>query len=102
MDEKSAITLEQALAEAQKNRRVCPVPQRWQELYEMLPNKQRAGSEWEPPPPLILAAWWGTPALAKTVRFREHLEWAETQGCLDRVFHYLSALQEKDWHHLGD
>jgi hypothetical protein len=39
------------------NRRVCPVPQRWNELWEMLPDRKRVGNGWEPPLPLILAAW---------------------------------------------
>lgn len=30
------ISLEQVLAETQKNNRICPQPQKWQELYELL------------------------------------------------------------------
>jgi hypothetical protein len=102
MDDKALIALDQVWAEAQKNRRVCPQPRKWQELYEMLPNKRRLGNGWEPSVPLILAAWWTTPALAKMLRLREHVEWAEKQGCLEAVFNYLAALQENEWHHLGD
>jgi len=49
------VTLEQALEEAQKNDRVCPQPQKWNELYELLPNRVRRGNGWEPALPLILA-----------------------------------------------
>ena len=42
--------LEEVLTEVQKNKRVCPQPQRWQQLFDMLPNKQRKGTGWEPPP----------------------------------------------------
>src|ERR1039457_2230279 len=38
---------------------------RWNTLWEMLPNRQRAGNGWEPGPPLILAAWGDTPGLLK-------------------------------------
>ena len=95
-------TLEQVLADAQRNGRVCPQPQRWQQLYELLPNKRRAGGGWEPALPLILAAWWDTPALSKMMRLREHLEWADTHGCLDRASQFLAGLKEDEWHHLGD
>jgi hypothetical protein len=36
----------------QKNNRICPLPNRWQELYDMLPNKRRQGLGWEPALPL--------------------------------------------------
>ena len=69
-------SLEQVLAEVQKNKRVCPQPQRWQQLFDMLPDKQHRGSGWEPSLPLILAAWWDTSAMSKMLRLREHIEWA--------------------------
>ena len=71
------MSLEQVLVEAQKNNRVCPKPQKWQQLYEMLPNKKRKGAGWEPSLPLILAAWSETPAISKILRLREYIEWAE-------------------------
>ena len=96
------LTLEEVLAEVQKNKRVCPQPQRWQQLYEMLPRKQRNGAGWNPSLPLILAAWWDTPALPKMVRLREHIEWAAAHGCLDEVYSFLCELPEDQWHHIGD
>ena len=95
-------TLEEVLAIAQANDRVCPQPQKWNELYELLPNRSRVGSGWEPPLPLILAAWWDTPAIAKIARFREHLDWADRHGAIDVVHNYIAALPEKDWHHVGE
>ncbi len=64
--------LESLLQYCQDNCRVCPQPQRWQELYGLLPETKRAGAGWEPALPLILAAWWDTPHLAKIMRLREH------------------------------
>lgn len=95
-------TLEQTLAEAKKNDRVCPQPLEWQKLYEMLPDKQRKGVGWQPPLPLILAAWWDTPALSKTLRLREHIEWASAHGCLEQVHSFLCQLPENAWHHVGE
>ena len=95
-------TLEEVFAELQKNNRVCLQPQKWQQLYEMLPQKQRKGSGWEPALPLILAAWWDTPALAKMLRLREHIEWASAHGCLDEVFNFLAGLPENEWYHIGE
>jgi hypothetical protein len=95
-------TIEEVLTETQKNNRVCPQPQKWQELYEMLPDKKRKGAGWEPALPLILAAWWDTPAMSKMLRLREHLEWAEAHGCLEQIFSFLRALPEGQWQHIGD
>jgi hypothetical protein len=96
------VTIEDALAEMQKNDRVCPLPQKWQDLYEMLPDKKRKGLGWDPALPPILAAWWDTPALLKTLRLREHIEWAAAHGCLERVYSFLKALPEEQWHHIGE
>lgn len=94
-------TLEQVLAEARKNERVCPQPKKWQQLYELLPEKTRKGGGWEPPLPLILAAWWDTPETSKMLRLREHIEWAAAHSCLDQIHLFLQALPEEEWHHIG-
>jgi hypothetical protein len=93
---------QQLLDYVKANGRVCPQPMRWNALWEMLPERRRAGGGWEPALPLILGAWWETPALNKHLRFLEHLEWARTHGCVDQVDVYLRALQEADWFHFGD
>jgi len=95
-------TLEEVVAEVQKNNRVCPQPQKWQQLYEMLRNNLREGGGLEPSLPLILAAWWDTPALSKMLRLREHVEWAATHGCLEEVHSFLRKLPEDQWHHIGE
>jgi hypothetical protein len=95
-------TLDEVLADVQRNNRVCPQPQKWNELYELLPNKRRKGSGWEPPLPLILAAWWDTSTMSKMLRLREHIEWASEQGVLDVVHNFLATLKEEEWHHIGE
>lgn len=96
------VTIEVVLAETQKNNRVCPQPQQWHQLWEMLPDRRREGTSWEPALPLILAAWWDTPAMLKMLRLREHIEWAATHGCLEQVYSFLCELAEDQWHHIGD
>ena len=95
-------TAQSLIAFCRKDGRVCPQPMVWNELYEMLPNKRRAGLGWEPPLPMILAAWWDTPALPKMLRLAEHIGWAEQHGCLDVIADYLRGLREEDGHHFEE
>ena len=95
-------TTEQVMTEARKNNRVCPQPIYWKELYDLLPDRRRKGWGYEPALPLILAAWWDTSDIMKMARLREHVEWASTHGCLAEVHRFLCALQESEWHHIGD
>lgn len=94
--------LEKLISYCSENKRVCPLPDEWNRLWKMLPNRSRQGSGWEPALPLILAAWHDTPAMMKMIRLREHLEWAEKHGELDAVDKFLRFLPETDWHHLGE
>jgi hypothetical protein len=81
------------------NNRICPKPQKWNVLWEMLNNRKRIGQSWQPSPPLILAAWHHTTDNEKHERLMYHLTWAEEQNQLDDIFEYLSSLDEFDWHH---
>jgi hypothetical protein len=92
-------TLDETLQEARRNNRVCPKPEFWQRVYDTLPQD---GQGRRASPPLTGPAWSATPSLAKRMSFREHLEWAETHGALDRVFALLKDMGEDDWHHMGD
>jgi hypothetical protein len=84
------------------NGRVCPLPTRWKELWELLPGRKRVGDGWEPPLPLILAAWSSTSAVAKKNRLREHIRYAEEHGALAEVNRFLRALPEAEWAHLAN
>lgn len=96
------LSVSQVLSLATRDGRVCPQPQEWNRLYELLPNRGRVGYGWEPALPLILAAWYDTPAILKMARLREHIEWAEEQGALSQVHAFLLSLPEEKWHHLGE
>jgi len=80
------------------NNRACPVPQKWQELYELLKNKkQNTDGSWNPSLPLILAAWHDSPPLFKSLRLQEHIKWALQNGQIDEVDIFLRSLNEDDW-----
>jgi hypothetical protein len=69
----------------QENGRVCPLPDAWQQVYELLPERRQVGAGYEPAPPLILGGWHYSSNLDKMVRLRAHLEWAASHGALDLV-----------------
>ena len=95
-------TLDDVLSIATALKRVCPMPQRWNELWEMLPNRKRVGGDWEPPAPLILGAWWHTSDAEKRERFRSHIQYASEHGVLSEAAAYLSSLQADQWHYEND
>lgn len=94
--------IDETIALVEVNKRVCPMPTKWNELWQLLPNKKQIGVGWNPPLPLILAAWWDTPNDRKKARLLEHIEYAEQHGSLEQVHQFLVALQEREWHHVGD
>jgi hypothetical protein len=83
-----------------QNGRVCPLPQLWNQLWGMLPARTQIGIGWQPPLPLILAAWNTTSNLEKMLRFAEHITWAERHNNLEPVASFLRTLREEDWLHL--
>ncbi len=94
--------LDNIRAYCRQNGRVCPIAYKWNELFELLPNRRRSGSGgWEPPAPLILAAW-DSPHLSKMMRLDEHLVWADKHGALEEVVTFLKRLPEHEWFHTSD
>lgn len=96
------LAMEGLIEYCRENGRVCPMPSQWNELWEMLPNRERVGSGLNPPPPLILAAWYEAPALVKMSRLEDHIKWAAERGALGPVTAFLRNLGEDQWHHLGE
>lgn len=94
--------LEALLEYAQASERVCPVPDKWHELWKMLPDRRREGSGWEPPLPLILSGCWHSSNLDKRLRLQQHLRWADEHGALPQIDAFLRALAEFEWHHVKD
>jgi hypothetical protein len=77
---------------------ICPQPQPWNRLWELLPGRIQRGGGWEPPLPLILDGWWYSTDTQKSLRFQQHLDWASSHGATDAVFDYLNSLSPADWH----
>jgi hypothetical protein len=77
--------------------KVCPMPQKWNELWEILPNRERVGAGWKPSLPLILAAWWEATPEQKRQRLMTHITYAVEQGVFNEVDQYLRQLQPQDW-----
>lgn len=88
---------ENLIDEAIQAGRVCPQPIPWNQLWEMLPDRHRVGSGWEPPVPLILAAWHFTSDAEKRERFHLHLRWAADHGAIESVATFLNTIQPGDW-----
>lgn len=89
--------LEDLLDYVKKDGRICPEPSKWHKLWEMLPDKRRVGSSWNPPLPLILAAWDYTSGLEKILRLKQHLEYAAEKGVLDQVEMFIKNLAQDEW-----
>jgi hypothetical protein len=89
-------TVETLVAFCRQDKRVCPLPLLWNQLWEMLPGRQRGGHGWHPAAPLILAAWHETSALAKMLRLTDHIRWAAQHGALEQIANFLRELNEKD------
>lgn len=88
---------------ARLNNRICPQPQAWNRLWNLLPDRtQQPAGRWNPPLPLILAAWWDAKDADKMLRLREHIEWADAHGAIDAVDVFLRGLSEEDWFHGQD
>jgi hypothetical protein len=92
-------SVETVIEFARSEGRVCPQPQRWNELWEMLPEKKRVGVGWSPSLPLILAAWWETSNTDKQERLFSHIRYAAEHGALERVHSFLISLPHDQWHY---
>ncbi len=82
--------------------RICPQPQKWNELWEMLPDRTRDGYCWKPPLPLILAAWWETSPQEKKDRLQQHILYADQKGILSKVDQFLRGLADEQWYKEND
>lgn len=101
MPQARTTTVEAVMLEARKSNRVCPRPMWWEEMYARMPEWGRPGAQL-PQAPLSGDSWDRTPALAKRMSFRAHVEWCEEQQCLTQLLDYLKALPQGAWHHMGE
>jgi hypothetical protein len=92
------VGLQGAVEMARRMNRVCPLPEAWQALYDMLPRQPAPGAL--PPPPITGQAWSRSSDLEKRLRLREQLEWAAALGKLDEIYDFLRKLPGKSWHYM--
>jgi hypothetical protein len=85
--------------EISKNKRVCPLPDSWNELYELLPEKSSNGDDRNPGLPLIRGAWGISSNSEKRYRLIEHIQWAKDHNALNEVYDFLISLPEEKWFH---
>lgn len=91
-------TLADLMEIANAGKRVCPQPQLWNKLYSALPSRQRSSGGFEPPAPLILAAWGEASNEDKRERFHLHLAWAAEHDCLEKVAVIVKSMKPEDWY----
>jgi hypothetical protein len=88
-------SIEELLNETKKDGRICPQPQVWVALCEVMQGAACDGAG-RPPSPLILAAW-HEPHLSKIIRFQEQMHWADQSGCLPQVAEFIKNMSEENW-----
>jgi len=95
-------SVEELLGYCRENGRICPRPQQWNELYQLLLTTPRTVVGQKPRLPLILAAWWETSDEEKHERLEQQIRWAHDHAMFHPAAKYLASLPEDKWHHAGD
>ena len=91
---KSAVSLIEYCA---ADKRICPIADKWQELWKMLPEDlTKEERERTAPLPLILAAIECEP-WEKRMRVKDHIEWADVHGVIRPVDLFLRSLSSEEW-----
>lgn len=96
------MTTDQLLDYVKEDNRVCPKPQRWNELWNLLPDRESVRNGWNPPLPLILAAWYETTDVQKQERLATHIRFAAEKGVLERIEVFIKSLSPEDWIYEGE
>ena len=89
-----------------KNKRVCPMPYRWGELFHLFiklkPHPPNLAGQHPAPAPLILGMWNIAEDEQKLNVLCEQIEWAEYNEILPETYQFLISIKEQDWHHFDD
>ena len=94
---RTPLSLDEVMVLARKNNRVCPMPDAWQALHELLGAQQQPGAA--APAPIDGPAWGVVSPMQKRLRLRDQMEWAEAAGALAAVHAFLVGLPEEQWLH---
>ena len=87
------MSIEKLLTFISSESRVCPFANRWNELWNILPNAKAN----KLPLPLILGAWWDSSDSDKRERLALHIRYASEHGVLEEVAQFLLALSPSEW-----
>ena len=79
-------------------RYICPQPQIWQAMWELLPTQKQGKQIIKPPAPLILAGWNFSEDSQKKERLLEHIYWADSNNSIEVIDKYLRSLDDKNWY----
>jgi hypothetical protein len=101
-DSQPLYTLDSAMLMARRNNRVCPRPERWNELSKLLPTRRTLRGSQQAPAAATGAAWAATPSLTKRLCFRGQIEWAEREGALETIMTFMQSMSEDEWLHMGE
>lgn len=98
------IAISLALKELDKNSRICPIPEVWQKIYNMLPDKIVGEYVNHPVPMPEFHSNDCRTSLFLCLRldFRDHLYWASTHGVIEEIYQIIHNLPEDQWLHHGD
>lgn len=94
-------SLDDLLAIAAQDGRVCPKPHAWTALYELLPDVRHDTYGFIPAPPLVAEFWDRTSDGDKRERLREHLLWAAGHGAAAKVHAWMVLMPPDAWHREG-
>ena len=89
--------IDELIEYVQKDNRVCPKANYWNELWDKLPNKKVVSAGWVPASPFTLAAVYDITNDEKKDRLISHLRYAEENGVLDEIEEHLKGLSNDQW-----
>jgi hypothetical protein len=98
----SSLTMKEALIQySTSNGRICPQPNKWHEMWKLLPNNEQYKNGIRAPLPIILNGWDFVPGLHKCARMIEQIEYADQHGVLTEVDTFLRSLSDDEWFCIG-
>ena len=78
------------------NNRVCPMPMKWNDLFNILKDNNKLDL------PLILNGWEISSPLEKHLRFESHIKSALESSQIEEIGEFLRLLSEDEWAHYGE
>ncbi len=90
--------LESLLAFIRSNGRVCPEPEYWNEMWNVLCSREPRPTQVKPGLPLILGGWHYSSDDDKRDCLEAQVRWAAAHGRLGEVDAFLRGIRDDEWH----